>query len=67
MTASGWTFAGEAEITLQLVDHKALVENKVEALKAEVKSIKAEATMKVTQIERQIQTLLAITYEPEVT
>jgi hypothetical protein len=57
----GYTEVGTATITVNTVDEKALIENKVEALKAEAVSIRAEATAKVTQIEGQIQSLLAIT------
>jgi hypothetical protein len=64
MTSAGWTTVGEAEITVHLVDEKAMVENKVEALREEAKAIRAEAHMKCTIIEEQIQNLLAITYEP---
>lgn len=63
MTVAGWTFAGDAEITVAIVDEKSLVENKVAALREEAKTIRAEATAKVTKIESQIQNLLAISFD----
>lgn len=65
MKTGGWTYAGEAEITVTLVDEKTLVDNKVEALREEAKAIRAEATAKVTRIEGQIQSLLAISCDAE--
>jgi hypothetical protein len=63
MLKSGWTFAGDAELTVTVPDEKTLIENKVEALRQEAKSIRAEATAQVTRIEGQIQNLLAISYD----
>lgn len=60
----GYTFVGEAVLTVTVPDEKTLVKNKVEALRAEAKSIRAEATAKVTRIEGQINDLLALTFEP---
>jgi len=65
MKSIGYTLIGEAEITVHIVDEQAIVENKVESLRAEKQKVLAEATNNATEIERQIQTLLAITYEPE--
>jgi hypothetical protein len=63
MESAGWVFAGTARIELTMVGTKSLVENKVESLKAQQKSILAEAQNKHTELERKIQTLLAITFE----
>lgn len=63
---SGWTFIGDAEITVTIPDERTLIDNKVEALREEAKAIRAEATAKVTQIESQIQNLLAISYDDQV-
>jgi hypothetical protein len=61
----GWTLAGEAEITVHLVDTKTLIANKVEALRQEAKAVRAEATAKCTRIEGQIQNLLALSFDGE--
>ena len=63
MSASGWSYIGTAEITLDLVDDKIMVDNKIETLRAEVKSIKAKAEMQATALEGKIQQLLAICNE----
>lgn len=64
MARHGWTLVGEAEITVKLMDHDTLIGNKVEALRAEAANIRAEAMMKCTRIEEQINQLLAIEYTP---
>lgn len=64
MTGSGWTFVGEAEVTVHIPDAKTMVANKVEALRNEAAKVRAEATATVARIESQIQNLLAIEYQP---
>lgn len=63
MTSEGWSVVGEAEITVTLFSHDQLIANKVDALRAEAKSVRAAATARVTQIESQIQNLLAISFD----
>ncbi len=65
MGEHGWTKVGAATITLDLIDRDALLANKVDALRAEKKKVQAEATMRATELEGQIQNLLAITYIPQ--
>lgn len=60
----GYAFIGEATVTLDVPDERTLVDNKVEALRQEVKATRAEASAKVTQLEGQIQNLLAIDFSP---
>jgi hypothetical protein len=55
-----YTFAGNATITLDLCDSRALVNNKIESLREQAAGIRAEATQKCTRIEGQIQQLLCI-------
>ena len=64
MATHGYTLVGEAEITVKLMDHDTIIGNKVDALRAEAANIRAEATMKCTRIEEQINQLLAIEYTP---
>lgn len=64
MTMSGWTFVGDATITVDILETRALVDNKVAALREQAASIRAEATAKVTKIEGQIQQLLCIENSP---
>ncbi len=63
MKASGYTLVGEAQITVHIQGEDKLIEAKVETLRAEKTKVLAEAERKSTEIERQIQTLLAITYD----
>jgi len=58
-----WTCVGDAEITITVADRKTILANKVEALKEEAKSIRAEAHKKCVEIEDKIQKLLAISYD----
>lgn len=60
----GDTYIGEATITVEVPDERTLIDNKVEALREEVKATRAEATAKVTKLEGQIQQLLAIEFKP---
>lgn len=63
-SGEGYTRVGAAEITVELIEGDELIANKVAALRAEKTAIRAEATAKETEIEGQIQNLLAITYQP---
>lgn len=63
MTTLGWTCVGTAAVTVELVEEKKLVDNKIEALKGELQSTLAAAEMAANKIRGQIQNLLALTYE----
>ena len=67
MTKSGWTYAGVATITVELVDGQTLVDNKISSLREELKAARVEASMKEADIELKIQNLLAIEYVAEAT
>lgn len=60
----GYTYVGTALIEVDVLDHKEIVANKVEALREEIKSTRASAQAKVTELEGKIQNLLAIEYAP---
>ncbi len=60
----GWTLAGEATITVELVDTNALISNKVDALKAQLQKHRADSHVTEKRLEDQISKLLAISYEP---
>jgi hypothetical protein len=61
---AGWVYVGEAEVTLRLIDDKALVASKVDALRAEATQLQAETEAKLVEITRKINTLLAIEHQP---
>ena len=65
-TEDGYVIIGEAEITLHVVSKEELIANKVSALRQEVKKTTAEATRNVTQLEGQINDLLAIGFSAPV-
>ena len=56
----GYTYVGEADITLRLIDDKAEAANKIESLRAEKNRLLTDAST----IEADIQKLLAIEYTP---
>ena len=58
-----WIRIGVAEITVEIVDEKQMVVNTVAALRTEQQSVRAEAEKRATDIDRQINELLAITNE----
>ena len=63
MTQCGWSRAGEAEIILRPLGEQQLLESKVESLRAQKTKVPAEAQAEATEIEGQIQQLLAISYD----
>lgn len=62
--STGYTLVGSGEFTLALMDKKAIVSSKVEALKAELQKDLAESEVRQNALRDNIQSLLAITYEP---
>lgn len=64
MGSSGWARVGTAEVTLQLDDEKQILERQVESLRAEQTKTRADAQARVTELERQIQLLLALEHMP---
>lgn len=65
MTQVGWVKAGYATISITLEDMEGLVENKIQALKAEKKKAEADHYVRMSQFDDKINNLLAITYKPE--
>lgn len=63
MASSGWTMVGKATVSVEIPDERTLVENKVDSLKAEATKLRAETEARLTEIDRKINTLLAITFE----
>lgn len=57
---NGYTFVGMATITFTPLGQDALISNKIDALRNEAVTIRADATAKVTRIESQIQNLLCL-------
>lgn len=60
----GWTFVGQAEISVEIPSVDEIINAKVDSLKAKVKSIRADAEAQINFIESQISNLLAIDYTP---
>ena len=58
---SSYSLVGVAYVTITLADPDDLIAKKVEALRAEKQQTLADAQAKATNLERQIQQLLAIT------
>lgn len=63
MERQGWTRVGTAQVTIKFDEPKEILSKKVEALKVEKQKVLADAQAKSVEIERQIQTLLAIGYD----
>lgn len=63
MTSAGWTRVGRATVTVELMGTSDIVNSAVASLRARQQKIRADAEASAMQIERQIQTMLAISYE----
>ena len=59
-TLDGWVLIGSATVTLNVADDDTINGRLVETLREVQTSIKADAQKRVTEIEQQIQSLLAI-------
>lgn len=62
MASSGWALVGIANVSLKIPSEDVLITNKIEALKTEKQTIRAEAEMKSRVIDKKIQELLAIEF-----
>ena len=63
MADKGWVKVGEAEITVTMRDKNEIIDEQVSVLKEAKRRIQAESVARVTQIDAQIQSLLAIEYK----
>lgn len=63
MTTMGWTRVGVATVELEIENENQIRQNMVGALREQKKTVLAKAQLEATQIEEQIQNLLAISYE----
>lgn len=62
----GYRHVGWAAISIQMLPVKTMLSSAVEALQAEKQAVLADAQKRATDIEREIQNLLAISYDAEV-
>ena len=58
-----WIWIGSASVTVEIADEKEIKTELVESLKKAKKKIQAEAEKNITEIDAQIQSLLAIEYK----
>jgi hypothetical protein len=64
MRESGWTYVGEATITVDMMlSPSELIASKIETLKSQQARLRVEAQEKCNLLEDKIQNLLAITFE----
>jgi len=64
MTDQGYVKVGTATITVELIDNKEIVNGQLSMLNEAKRRVQAEAEKALTEIETQIQSLLAIEYKP---
>lgn len=65
MSNCGWTLVGEANVAITFVDGNQILNNKIDALRAEKQKTLADAQVKANELEAKIQKLLAISYDQE--
>jgi hypothetical protein len=61
MTEHGWTYVGDAKVTIELFDDDAILNSKISTLKAQKQKVQADAFVQSNEIDEEIQKLLAIT------
>lgn len=59
----GYVFVGHAKIEIEFLPQKDVTASAVASLKKQKKKVLADAQAKATEIEQQIQSLLAITFD----
>lgn len=64
MTAHGWIPVGNAEIKISFLEKGDLLMGQIDALRKQQQNVRDKAEMQANRIEQQIQSLLAISYEP---
>ncbi len=62
MQNHGWTRTGVATITVELIDEKALIANKVESLNVQLRQVRADAEVRCNRILEQISKLQALEF-----
>lgn len=65
MSLYGWVEAGTAYIQFEGLPHSEVIKRLVNALRNQQTRVRAQAESQCRQLEERIQTLLAITHEPE--
>lgn len=63
MSSYGYTRVGMGTLSFELPTLRGLVDSKAEALRAEIQKTRADAQMKVTRLEADLQKLLAIEFD----
>lgn len=66
MKGTDWVKVGTVRMELTIDPKDEIVTDAVRGLRVQQQEIRAEAEKKATEIERRIQSLLAITFDPEV-
>jgi hypothetical protein len=61
MSSHGWTYVGNAKITLELLEDDAILNSKISTLKVKKQKIQADAFVQANEIDEEIQKLLSIT------
>jgi hypothetical protein len=60
MQVPGWSLVGTAEVSVTLFPPKELLDNKIAALRSELQLTRANAQVKVEELEGKINSLLAL-------
>lgn len=62
--ADGYIVVGKGMVTVELYSPNDVAASQVQSLREQVKTVQAEAQLKVNRLEDQIRNLQALTYEP---
>lgn len=61
-----WVRVGTATLIVELFDRDELIASKADSIRAEIQKTQADAVVKVNALTEKLNSLLAITYKPEV-
>jgi hypothetical protein len=62
--SDGYIVVGKGTVTVELYSPNDVAASQVQSLREQVKTVQAEAQLKVNRLEDQIRNLQALTYEP---
>lgn len=64
MSSEGWIMVGQATITVNLLDHKAMIDQSVAQLQQAINKVRADSSVKIMKLNEMLSNLLCIENNP---